>query len=54
MKAEHYEDFTVILHYFNVRDLTIQKIIQACKRVGDDFLDVSMKEVSISFFLNLT
>lgn len=45
MKAQHYEDFSIILRYFNVRDLSIQKITQACKRAGDDFLNVSMEEV---------
>lgn len=50
MKAEHYEDFTLVTQYFNVRDLTIQKFVQSCKRIGDDFLEVSLSEVRLHLF----
>lgn len=54
MKTEHYEDFALITQYFNIRDLSAQKFVQTCKRIGDDFLEVSLSEVSVSLIVNLS
>lgn len=54
MKAEHYEDFALIIQYFNIRDLAAQKFVQSCKRIGDDFLEISLSDVSFVFFLSLS
>uniref|UniRef100_A0A336MQL3 CSON005496 protein n=1 Tax=Culicoides sonorensis TaxID=179676 RepID=A0A336MQL3_CULSO len=53
MKAEHFEDFAIVTQYFNVRDLSIQKFVQSCKRISDDFLEVPLSEMNDDEIVNL-
>lgn len=49
MKAEHYEDFTMVLQYFNLKDLAVQKSILAYRAAGEALLKIDIKDVSKNF-----
>jgi len=46
MKGEHYEDFTTVLRYFNLKDLAVQRALQAYKSTGDDLMKIDVKSMT--------
>lgn len=51
MKGEHYEDFTMVLQYFNLKDIAVQKALQIYRKTGEALLQVDVKDVWLIFFL---